>query len=302
MKPVLLIGALLLAAPAALAQTQAGAPAASTESVTVTALRERQMQAFVESRAAPSLRLGKLERWERGVCPVAAGLKPVLLEFIVQRVKDIAAKVGAPVNDSANCRYNVQIVFSSAPQKVLDYIRKDREGYLGYHETGAQADALARLTHPIQAWYTTATIDLRGNVHPDAPRKDAPQCLDVPECRIMLDAEQYAVTGTRLGDGLRSGLINVIVIADRDKLVNHEIGALADTIAFLVLAQPKSLDDCQALPSILNLLAPGCTATAREISAVDLAYLRGLYHMRADMMLAGQKSQILYHMKQALGH
>ena len=275
-KHILIITALLLAAPAVLAQT----PADSTESVTVTALRERQMQAFVESRAAPSLRLGKLERWERGVCPVAAGLKPVLLQFVVQRVKDIAAKVGAPVNDSANCRINVQIVFSSIPQKLLDYIRKDREGYLGYHETGTQADALARLTHPIQSWYATATIDLRGNVHADAPRKGAPQCLDVPECKIMLDAEQYAVTGTHLGDGLRSGLMNVIVIADRDKLVNHEIGALADAIAFLVLAQPKSLDDCQALPSILNLMAPGCPATAQEISAVDLAYLRGLYHMK----------------------
>jgi hypothetical protein len=225
-----------------------------------------------------------------------------LLQFVVQRVKDIAAKVGAPVNGSANCRINVQIVFSSIPQKLLDYIRKDREGYLGYHETGTQADALARLTHPIQSWYATATIDLRGNVHADAPRKGAPQCLDVPECKIMLDAEQYAVTGTHLGDGLRSGLMNVIVIADRDKLVDHEIGALADYIAFLVLAQPKSLDDCQALPSILNLMAPGCPATAQEISAVDLAYLRGLYSMRADMMLAGQKSQILYHMKQALGH
>ena len=301
MKFLPLIGILLLAAPAALAQTQAGTPAEATESVTATALRERQMQDFVESRATPSFRLGKLERWERGLCPAAAGLKPALLQFIVQRVKDIAAKVDAPVDNRANCRVNVQIVFSSTPQKLVEYLRKNAEDYLGAHDTGTQADALARFNHPMQSWYATATIDARGGVHIDGAKKGPLQCLDIPECKFMLDADSFNSTGTRLGDGLRTGIMNVVIIADRDKLVNHEIGALADAIAFLALAQPRSLDDCQPLPSILNILAPDCPATAPEISAVDLAYLRGLYHMRADMMLTGQKGQILYHMKQALG-
>src|SRR4051812_4871994 len=91
-----------------------GAVAQPTESVTVTGerAREEQIQGFVQSRAAPSVRLGKVARWELGICPAVAGLKPELIRFVVQRLKDIAAKVGAPVNPSTSCRTNVEIVFT----------------------------------------------------------------------------------------------------------------------------------------------------------------------------------------------
>lgn len=291
---------LLLAAPAIAQEQPRMASGLPEESVTSTALREQQMRAFIQSRAAPSFRIGKLQRWERPLCPAAAGLKPALLQFIVQRVKETAAKVGAPVNRSSTCRYNVQIVFSSVPQRVVNFLRQQHEDLLGAHDTSVQADALARFDHPMQSWYATATIDARGSVHGDGKRRGPLQCLDLPECKFMLDADSFASTGTRLGDGLRTGLMNVVVVADRDRLVDHEIGALADYIAFLVLAQPSTLDDCQALPSILNMLARDCPAGPQELSAVDIAYLKGLYHMQADMMLTGQKNEILYRMKQAL--
>ena len=273
----------------------------ATESVTVTALREKQIQDYVQSHAAPSVRLGKIGRWENGICPAATGLKPELIRFILKRVKDVAAQVGAPVNKDPYCRHNVEIVFSSQPQSVMNYIRDDREAYLGYHDNSDQAAAMAKVTHPIQSWYATATVDAHGTAHTDRPPKGPPQCLDQPLCRIMVTADIAVSTGSRLGDGLRTGFQNVIVLADRDKLTGHEIGTLADYIAFLVLAQPSSQDDCTALPSILNLLASGCTANSPELSAADIAFLTGLYHMRADLMMMGQKSQITFQMKKALG-
>ncbi len=86
-------------------------------------------------------------------------------------------------------------------------------------------------------------------------------------------------------------------------LAGYEIGALADYIAFLALAQPRSLDDCQQLPTILNLLAPGCPGAdaARELTASDLGYLRGLYRMTDDAVLAQQQHEIAYQLKQTLG-
>jgi hypothetical protein len=284
------------------ASAQPAAP--RVESVTVTAQRTRdeQIKSFVESRAAPSVRLGKIARWEVGICPAATGLKPELLKFIVVRLKDIAARVGAPVNKSASCRTNVEIVFSPAPQAVADYLRRSREDYLGYHSNGAQADELAKVTHLIQSWYATGTIDANGSLAPDVKKKGMPYCLDEPECRIIMDAPQAAVTGSRLTNGLHSGFLNVIVVADRGKLVDQEIGALADYIAVLVLSQPGSLDDCAPLPSILNLLAPGCAgaASAREVSAADADYLRGLYRMTPDALLQAQRGEIAYQMKQTM--
>ena len=83
--------------------TAASAQPAPTESVAVTGqrTREEQIQGFVESRAAPAVRLGKVARWEAGICPVATGLKPELLRFLIQRLKATAVRVGAPVNPLA---------------------------------------------------------------------------------------------------------------------------------------------------------------------------------------------------------
>ena len=54
------------------------------------------------------------------------------------------------------------------------------------------------------------------------------------------------------------------------------MGAVGDYIAMLALTQLSSLDTCQALPSIVNLLAPGCAQKPDGLTENDVAYLRGL--------------------------
>lgn len=274
---------------------------AQVESVTVTAVREKQIRQYVDSHAVPSHVAGKLGRWESPICVKAQGLKPELLEFIVRRVNAVAVQVGAPVNTDPSCQQNVEIGFSSDPQSVMDYVRAQHINYLGFYENMTEAEKMARMTRPVQAWYATFTINASGERISDTRPSGAPKCFDQPLCRIMVSAPVVHSTGTRVSDGLRTGFRNVIVLADRDKLVKMEMGSLADYIAFLVLAQPRSLDDCTGLPSILNSLAANCTANSDELSVADIAYLTGLYRVNTDRFLAGQKEQIAYQMKKALG-
>ena len=286
---------LCLTAATAMAQS------APTEHVTVTGVRSREvMQGFVRSFAVPTRRAGKLARWMDGVCPTTVGLKPAFARAISQRLKTVAAQVGAPVNDRAGCKPNVEIVFTTAPQALLDNVRRRQVDYLGYHDNSSQADELAKVRHPIQAWYTTATRDLRGR-----PMIDSAAVQGVGEqSNIEGDASNMvfassAVTGSRLGDGRRSGLYHVIIVAEPAKLLDHEIGALSDYIAMLALTQLSSLDTCQTLPSIVNMLAPGCAASADALTASDLAYLRGLYKMSPGSTLQSQEDEIIYQMQQA---
>jgi hypothetical protein len=276
---------LLAGASGALAQP-AKAP---VESVTVTGMRARdeQIKSFVQSRAAPAERLGKIARWETGVCPIAVGLRPAFLKFITQRIRDVAVKVGAKVNDRPSCRPNIEIVFTSVPQALVDNIRQRSRVYLGYRASTKLADELAIVNHPIQSWYLTATLDVNNEPHIDS-RQD-------------FGFYTAAVTGSRVRDGLHSGLNHVIIVADPTKLTDQEIGALADYVTMLALAQPRSLDACEALPSILNLLAKDCAGTQTvALSDSDLGYLRGLYHMAADGTWVGQKADIAYQMKKVL--
>jgi len=273
---------------------------AEVESVTVTALREKQIQQYVEARAVPSRAAGKLGRWETPICIKAEGLRSEPLEFVVRRVKAVAAQVGAPVNSDPSCRENVEIGFASDPQSVMDHVRDKHINYLGLNNMG-EAEKTARMTRPIQAWYATVTIDASGESQSDTPPRGAPQCWDPPLCRMMVSAPGHHATDTRVSDGIRTGFRNVIVLADRDRLANMEMGTLADYISFLVLSQPAALDDCVDLPSILNSLAPKCAAGTGEFSATDIAYLTGLYQVNTDRFLADQKDQIIFQMKKALG-
>jgi hypothetical protein len=98
----------------------------------------------------------------------------------------------------------------------------------------------------------------------------------------------------RLKNGLRTVFHHVIITADPAKLGDYEVGTLADYVAMLALAQLNSLDTCQQLPSIINLLARGCPGPPNAISDSDLGYLRGLYAMSADGNLRMQQDGIAY--------
>jgi hypothetical protein len=120
-------------------------------------------------------------------------------------------------------------------------------------------------------------------------------------CSIQLpNARAFAVTGSRLGDGLRSELYNVIIVADPTKLANYEIGELSDYIAMLALTEPASQDACLDLPSILNLLVENCTTKASAQTGNDAAFLSGLYKMSAGTNFGTQKDEVAYRMEQEL--
>ena len=95
-----------------------------------------------------------MARWETGICPTVAGLSDDDSASVTERLKEVAAKVGAPISTKKACKPNIEIVFTTTPQALLDDVKKNQESFLGYHEGPEQRDRLATVTHPIQAWYT----------------------------------------------------------------------------------------------------------------------------------------------------
>jgi hypothetical protein len=164
---VLVLWPLTISAQAARAPTER----APTEDVTVTGTRSREViENFVASLATPTRMTGKIARWEDGICPITTGIRPAAKRFVTQRVRDVAAKVGAPVNGSESCRSNIAIVFTTRPQALADNVRKKTPSFLGYYDKSDQLEKLATVTHPIQAWYSTETKDLRGAINFDDPK------------------------------------------------------------------------------------------------------------------------------------
>jgi hypothetical protein len=268
----------------------------------------------VETTTVPTRVADKLARWRVGVCPVFVGLRPQAARFVIKRVKDVAAQVGAPVNDKEPCPANIAIVFTTAPQALLHNIRVRQPILLGYHTNLAQADRLATVTRPIQSWYTTGTQDLDLNRTVDNGRcmgggvgeleldvADVASGMSATPTPMFLPcATAYAVTGNRLGNGLSSELYRVVIVAEPAKLLDYEMGTLSDYIAMLALSQIQPPDNCQDMPSILNLLVPGCSRSAKALTSSDIAYLRALYKITSTATFGVQQDQMMYQMDQSL--
>ena len=292
-----------------------------SESITVTATKpsDETITRFEEARAHPTYVLGRMALWTQRVCPLTLGLGDKYAKYITQRIKDVAAAVGARVNSDPGCRPNIEVMFTLNPQVLMGNVRKIEPLLLGYHHNEREADELAKVTHPIQAWYTTISQDSRGDTYVDSGTcgggdttslntmpSAAPASADgmssgvvsggfsLP-CAIVMHG-----TGYRTGkDGLTSGFFNIIIVADPSKLLDYEIGTLGDYIAMMALSQPASLDSCQDLPSISNLLAKGCASVPASITDGDLAFLEGLYTAKGYEMTI-QHDAIRYQMRKTL--
>ena len=294
------------------------------ETITVLAVKPspETIQDFIQTRTAPTRVLGRMARWEKGICPLTIGLGDTYAKYVTQRIRDIAATVGAPVNSDPGCRPDIEVVFTTTPQALLDNVRQRQSLFLGYAATTVQTARLATVSHPIQSWYTTETLDWFGTRVVDSGKcgaggtttlnVDSPAMASLPATDAMQTGAGTPVQlslpcamvvrslGSRARDGLSSGFYNVLIVAEPARLLDYEVGTLADYIAMLALSQPASQNDCQALPSIANLLAPNCAAVPHRITDGDLAYLRGLYQMPSGLALAVQVNSMRSQMTKTL--
>jgi hypothetical protein len=237
---------------------------------------------FIASHSKPAVLTAHLSRWRTGICPLTQGLTPAFNDFVTARIRVVAASVGGPTQPSGQCNPNVDVVFTTDPQKVLDDVVKGHGWLLGFHYPH-QTKRLATVSHPIQGWYVTMTRNCRGYEALDealplwGSGNVPPSCL-----------------GSRLQSGLSTLIVAAFIVVDVNKVVGHEIGPISDYLAVLTLTQAQPPDSCGNLPSIMDLMAPNCDGRekATAVTAGDLAYLRALYATNLEQQLALEKSNI----------
>jgi hypothetical protein len=275
--------------------TTADAPAPAVEGITVLAPKVEQeklpavIDRFVRQHGAVG-RIDQLSRWESPVCPEAAGLSAPLDSYVVARVKAVAAAVGAPVEKRparrSPCRTNLLVVFTTSPQALMDGVRARHPDLLGFRYA-AQAERLARVEQPVQAWYMTGT-KAEGDV-------------------VQADDEFHQLPGGAAGSSftahLTSQFLGVLVVVDAGRIVGHQIGAIADAVAMLSLARAERVKGCSELPSIVDFLNPDCPPgpDPAGLSSYDVAFLRGLYSTDPQQFSRGQRSDIGSRMLRDLG-
>lgn len=261
---------------------------------------------FVDVHAGRDRKTGLLVRLPPpGVCPLTLGLSPAFNAFVSARIVAVARQVGAPVDRSETCVPNVEVVFTDAPQDLVDTEAKRTGGrVLGFHYV-SEYRRLAEISHPIQAWYMTGTTDqtppeatgtmdvaalyTTSGTNPVGSHQVRPVRTFGP-AGVVLDSaygpDPWSGTGSHIRPRNSSELMNVLIVADLTKLDSVEIGPISDYIAMLSLTQAHSLDACGKLSSILDRWA-GCEGRPPPSSLTDsdIAFLKALY--AADITASG---------------
>jgi hypothetical protein len=221
---------------------------------------------FVQSHASANPFINQVGRWRDDVCPITTGLQPAYNDFVTHRVLVVAQTVGAPTRGvGEKCAANVEIAFTPTPQGLVDHIAKTYPSLLGFYYA-AQFKEVTTFSRPIQAWYVTATRTGDG-----VRWTDSQQSGPLFQKRHDL--------GSRLSSSLSSEFVHVFVIVDSNKVTGYSLQSVSDYIAMLALTRMASLDGCNELPSITDLLAKGCEAGVPPggLTAADSAFLKALY-------------------------
>ncbi len=292
------------APPAVLAQPTSTVAPVTVEGELKPQMVEKQARAFTEAYAASSAELGQIARWRDPLCVHVVGLiRPDQGAMIKARIEDVAKAVDQRVL-GPGCTANIEVVFTDKPQVLMDNVAHHRELALGYYHRHEGAK-LKQVTHPIQAWYVTASAGDFGNngamgftiVTGEGPPPATWSYQAHQE--VVDDPDNQAPTGC--GDAphftgcLKSVFRNILVVADTRALEGKDAGLLSDYIVMVTLAQPRSLDDCNVLPSVLDLMAKSACpghAPPDGLTPADAAYLTALYTADPEARKWGQVTDI----------
>jgi hypothetical protein len=143
---------------------------------------------------------------------------------------------------------------------------------------------LLEVTHPIQGWYVTSTRLEENLIQPvtstgmDGSTKPADDKTPAFDNAYHAAPDRVSL-GSRIPGRRVSSIVNVLIVADVKQIGGREIGPVSDYIAMLALSEPRSLDQCNELPSILDLMSSDCSSRPKpdKLTDDDIAYLKGLY-------------------------
>jgi hypothetical protein len=291
--------------------------------VTASKLDERTLKRvtsqFAKSHGVASAAVHQIGRWRMALCPGVTGLQPAASAFISHRVTEVARSVGALARDAGKggkgCAVNVHIVFTAQPQQLLDHIAKAYPSLLG--SSRSPGDAISR--HAIQSWYVTGTkVDgwnpiATGALAPMITALQMGVDASTPGGAVAPDGARvdpaYGSGFTGLGrsgsyvtKGFTSELLQVFVVADSGKVAGNSLSSISDYIAMLALTRTDTLDGCNTLSSIIDLLSSGCGDRQKPeaLTAADTAYLKALYSSNLEMNLNIEQGDIRDRMVKAI--
>ena len=224
-------------------------------------LLKRRIHTFVTRISEYRFQQDSLARWHEPICLRVLGLPDEEAEHLSNRVFATARPLGIPIAGTG-CQPNFVALVTPMPNEPLEVWKQ--EGINGPFSDAwpAVLNDFLNNTRPARTWYNTEPVDSMGVVPDRFPDPFDPH----------LTAE-----GSKLLSTFAPSFTTVIVVIDTSRATGIKLGALADYVAMVGLAQLNVDANMDGSPSILSLFDSPEGERPQELSTWDKAYLKGLY-------------------------
>jgi hypothetical protein len=236
---------------------------------------------------------GQFSKWKDPICFNVYGLTPAAKVMVERRLKEIAIRVGAPVNRADPCEPNVTIAVTPDPAATLKSIADVRPWLV---PGVGMICTRVRASLPVQAWYANMMRTANGFT------RLTPACGGEDYYYFGSPAVQLVESMSRLESGFSTEMGAVTLIVDQKAIMGMQLGSLADYFAMLALAEGRMNRSCREFESITNLMQKDCQPglVSKEITSNDLMLLSALYKVDDSRLTTLQAARIAHDIRKAL--
>ncbi|HET9231134.1 MAG TPA: hypothetical protein VFO00_07585 [Vitreimonas sp.] len=269
---------------------------------------QEEVRTYVQALTTPTRTRSPMPRWYKPLCLGVVGMQAPQAQVLNDRIGELAQAVRLQV-EGPGCRPNVLIHFTrdaaglargiadqpnlvsannstgnSPGNEALQEFLQTQDAVRWWHvsRTGTDGVSFGRDSQRsgeqdrtrVQEWSGGGTTGT-GEFSPSGAQQ---QELDQQD-----QAAEQASSGTRVREvsRIRGGVMEmmdyVIIVIDANQTGHTTVGALADYVAMVALAQINPEAETAGAPTILNLFNGAVSAKPTALTSWDLAYLRGLY-------------------------
>jgi hypothetical protein len=255
---------------------------ATLDTVVIRARRDREIKLQITKFVAGGVVTyfnDSLERWNKPICTLVAGLPSTPAEFIRARVSQVARDSHAPLG-SEHCAPNLVVVITNDPDLLLEKWDKRSPGLFDTCNGLGPVRKFLHSRQPVRVFYnakfTSAEWLGAGEL-----------ALTGVNTPVPSDCLAAGTVGTLLHRGVVQELTSVIIVVDGRQTTKISMGQIADYIAMIGLAQIRARADTGAAPSILNLFRES-DPQPPGLSPWDEAFLHSLYTTEQSNVLEVQ--------------
>jgi len=272
-----------------IAQSESDEPELRNPTVVVTRTRDDQVRDYMAEimPKGTDIRSKGLPRWNSELCVSVIGPPMDQGQFIADRITQRAMQVGLKAG-GPDCETNLLVMVTDAPDVLMPQVVKHHRKMFGDPgDPGIDVSGTSAIRdigddqRPVRWRQVIETVSATGMPLDGDARSGASGAPEnVPTVRNS--------TASRLKSNVRREVSRMIIVVDTRMTGGRPIGAIADYLAFVSLAQVDADAEGETFPSIMGLF--NAADAPRTMTDWDVAYLIATYDSKSDAVNA--KSQL----------